>query len=229
MNLWDLTKLRWLAALPPEEARRLRRAAHKRTFESGSLVFSPARHPEFVYVLERGLVRIFRVSASGDEVSFGYVHPGEVFGELAAFADKPRESFAEAIRRSVVWAIPRKDFMRVIKSHPTVTFEVGRQIEGRFKRIEGRVEDLALRDTYSRLARVLLQLSDEFGEPRDGSISIEFPLTQSDLATFIGASRQTISTALRQMTEQGLVFREGRRFCLSDPGALRGYIERDRA
>lgn len=228
MEVWDLGRLRWLGGLPPAEEKRLRSASSQTTFAPGAVIFSPTRRPESVYVLESGLVRIFRMSSAGEEVSFGYVHPGEVFGELAAFEDAPRESFAEAIRRSVTWRIPREAFTRAIRSDPTIAFEVGRQIEGRFKRIESRFEDLALRDTYSRLARVLLQLAEQFGEPSGGGISIELPLTQADLATFIGTTRQTVSTMLREMRRQGLVSRQGRRLRVLNPTELRRQIERER-
>jgi CRP-like cAMP-binding protein len=229
LKVWDLDRMRWLAGLPPDEAERLRTVSTRRSVAPGAVVFSPARRPESVYVLEAGLVRIFRVSPGGDEVSFGYVHPGEVFGELAVFDDAPRESFAEAMRRSLVWRIPREAFARALRADPSIAFEVGRQIESRFKRIESRLEDLALRDSYSRLARVLLQLCDQFGEPRNGGISIDLPLTQADLATFIGTTRQTISGALQEMKKRGLISRDGRRLCLLRPDEIRRQLEQGHA
>jgi CRP/FNR family cyclic AMP-dependent transcriptional regulator len=225
-DVWKLRKLRWIDALPTAKAERLRRTSSQRQHESGELVFSPSEQPEHVYVLESGLVRIFRVSPAGSEVSFGYVHPGEVFGELAAFGE-PRESFAQAIRPSVVWAIPVKEFIDLLQTETRVVFEVARQMEGRFKRIESRVEDLALRDPTARLVRVLLQLCDEFGEPREGGIAIECPLTQTDLATFIGTSRQTINAALGRLRDEGLVSRRDERIWLLRPDALRSRVEAD--
>jgi CRP/FNR family cyclic AMP-dependent transcriptional regulator len=223
-DVWQLRKLRWIDALPPPKADHLRQASAQRSYDPGMLVFSPTGEPEHVYVLESGLVRIFRVSPAGSEVSFGYVHPGEVFGELAAFGE-PRESFAQAMRPSVAWAIPLKEFIDLLRSETQVVFEVARQMEGRFKRIESRVEDLALRDPFSRLGRVLLQLCDQFGEPREGGIAIEFPLTQSDLATFVGSSRQTINAALGRMREEGLVSRRDERIWVLRPDELRSRLE----
>jgi CRP-like cAMP-binding protein len=228
-DVWDLEKLQWLAHLDGATAGRLRRVSRSRTVKPGAIVFSPSRHPEHVYILESGLVRVFRVSSRGSEVSFGYIHPGEVFGELAALGDRPRESFAVAIQRSVVWSVPRADFVRVIQSDAAVLFEMARQIEGRFKRIESRVEDFALRDVYARLARILLQLGDEFGEPNGSGVAIRFPLTQSDLATFIGATRQTVSTTLSRMRREGLIARRRDQLCLLRPDELRGRIEQEDA
>jgi CRP/FNR family cyclic AMP-dependent transcriptional regulator len=224
IDVWRLRKLRWLSDLPAAVTDHLRRAAIRHRYEAGALIFSPSQKPDFVYILESGLVRIFRVSAAGDEVSFGYVHPGEVFGELAAFGE-PRESFAQNIRPSMVWRIPLKDFIELLRTNVRIAFEVARQIEGRFKRIENRVEDLVLRDAFSRLGRLLLQLCDEFGEPHGEEVGIDCALTQSDLATFIGTSRQTINAALSRMREEGLVSRRDDRIWLLRPDELRRRIQ----
>lgn len=227
-DVWSLAKLDWLRSLPDEEAERLRRASRREELAAGSLVFSPERHPRSVCILERGLVRIFRVSPEGAEVAFGYVHPGEVFGELAVFSERPRESFAQAVRRSVVWTVPRETFATVARSHPDVLYRVAQQMEGRFKQIESRVEDLALRDAASRLGRVLLQLGEQFGEPMASGLAIELPLTQSEIASLVGTSRQTVNAVLRGLAERGLLAREGRRLRLLAPERLRREVEEGR-
>lgn len=224
-DVWSLGKLDWLRSLPEPEAEGLRRASRREEFAAGGLVFSPERHPEAVCILERGLVRIFRISPEGAEVAFGYVHPGEVFGELAVFSDRPRESFAQAVRRSVVWTVPREQFASLVKSRPEILYRVAQQIEGRFKQIESRVEDLALRDAPTRLARVLLQLGEEFGEPHGSGVAIELPLTQSELATLVGTSRQTVNAVLRGLAERGVLAREGRRLRILAPDRLRREVE----
>jgi CRP-like cAMP-binding protein len=219
-DIWHLGRIDWLRGLPEEQLSGLRSAASLRTYEPGEMIFGPDRNPSFVYVLELGLVRIFRVSTSGGEIEFGRVRPGEVFGELALFVDKPRESFAQAVERSTVWRITRDQFLRVLRSSPSVLFEVSRQMGGRFKKVESRVEDLVFRTARSRVARMLLQLADEFGAESPRGVAISIPLTQSELAVLVGATRQTVNGSLSQLRAEGLVDYEGSRFTLLDRDAL---------
>jgi CRP/FNR family cyclic AMP-dependent transcriptional regulator len=217
-DFWHVGRIDWLRGLPEERQEDLRSSAKSVTYRPGEMIFLPERQPAFVYVLTSGLVRIFRLSPSGNEVQFGHVLPGEIFGELELFVDRPRESFAQAVERSTALKITRENFQLVIKSSPSVMFEVSRQMGGRFKKIEGRVEDLVFRSALSRVARILLQLAKEF--PGDRGTSIGLPLTQSEIAVMIGASRQTVNLCLSQLREEQVLDYEGQRFALLDRDRL---------
>jgi CRP-like cAMP-binding protein len=173
-----------------------------------------------VYLLERGLVRIYRLSERGAEAALGYVRPGEVFGELGAF-EQPRESFAEAVRRSTVWRVPAAELRRVLDLHPHVALSVTAQIGRRLKRIESRVENLVFRSLRARLSRILLELSEDFGRDEDGLLVVDFAVRQQDLAELVGATRQSVNLCLRELRDSGLVaYRKGR-LALPNPTALR--------
>jgi CRP-like cAMP-binding protein len=227
-DIWHVGRIDWLRGLPEESQDRLRASATLMAYPRGEMIFSPERQPEFVYVLESGLVRIFRLSADGGEVQFGHVLPGEIFGELELFVDRPRESFAQAVERSTAWRITRENFLLVLKSSPAVMFEVSRQMGGRFKKIEGRVEDFVFRSARSRMARILLQLADEFTLPAERGTSIGLPLTQSELAVMIGVTRQTANACLLELREEGALDYQGQRFTLIDRDRLESIAgERD--
>lgn len=140
----------------------------------------------------------------------GYVARGEVFGELAAFGDRPRESFADALHASLVWKIPREVFERVVSGRAALAIRVTQQIGDRFKHLESRVENLVFRDVRSRLARILLDLARDFGQREsDGALRIELPLTQGEVAKLIGSTRQSVNQGMRELEQAGLVGRRG--------------------
>jgi CRP/FNR family cyclic AMP-dependent transcriptional regulator len=207
IDLWHLNNINWLRELPAQAVDTLRAAASIQVFEPGAMIFEPDRKPDYVFLLETGLVRIFRTSPRGQEITFGYVRPGEVFGELAVFSDKPRESYAAAVERSTVVRVGRDVFSDVIQTRPSIVFSVATQIGDRFKHIESRVEDLMFRSARSRLARILLHLADEFGCQEDEHSVIELRLTHAELATLAGTSRPTITIALAEFEEEGLIRR----------------------
>jgi CRP/FNR family cyclic AMP-dependent transcriptional regulator len=211
--------LRWLGSIEPGDEVFLRES-QRLEFAAGETVFQPASHPRSVYLVEKGLVRIFRLDESGAEIAFGYIGPGEVFGELSTFSELPRESFAVAVQASTVRKLPRPAFEKLVRARPDRVFEVTRQISERLKRIESRLEHFAFRDVRARLGSILLELAHDFGV-RDGARTrIELPLTQSELATLIGATRQTVNATLAELREAGLVVREAGRLVVVDPDAL---------
>jgi len=220
-DFWHLSDVDWLAELSEEERGSLREQSQMRKHAARDIVFMPALHPVSIYLLEEGLVRIYRLSEGGMETTLGYVRPGEVFGELSVFGDFPRESFAQAVEPSVVWRIPRRVFQPYVESRPGLAFEVSKQIGERLKRIESRVENLVFRDVRSRLIMMLLELASHFGQERpDGSIRLEVNVTQADLATLVGATRQSVNVGFGELVEHGLIAREGRRIVLLKPADL---------
>jgi len=83
IDFWHLQNVDWLRELSPEVADGLRSEAELTDYPQGALIFKPAIDPGYVYLLESGLVRIYRESEHAEQVTFGYVQPGEVFGECA--------------------------------------------------------------------------------------------------------------------------------------------------
>jgi CRP-like cAMP-binding protein len=215
----------WLSELPAEDIEKLQSASTTRQYAGGEMVFVPDSEPHELFVLERGLVRIFRLSRDGAETTFGYVAPGEAFGELAVFGDYRRESFAQATRPSRVWRIPGAAFRQLLASRPNLVLAVTRQIGARFKRIESRVEDLVFRDARSRVAHILLELAEDFGREDDGLTVLDIDITQAELATLVGITRQTANGCLRELEHEGLIVRRGRSLALKDSEGL-GSISR---
>jgi CRP-like cAMP-binding protein len=224
-DVWHLRDVDWLHELPTEEVEKLWSASIYREYAAGETVFAPASHPHSLYLLERGLVRIYRLSPAGSELSFGYVAPGEVFGEMAAFGDYERESFAAAVRPSRVWTIPADVFRGLIAVRPSVAFEITRQIGRRLKRIENRVEDLIFRDARSRVAHILLELARDFRGEHEGHVAIDVDFTQGELATLVGSTRQTINSSLREFEREGWIGYGGRRIAILRPEVLRRLVE----
>lgn len=225
-DYWHLRNVEWMGSLTPGESELLQRESTSRSYGPGEMIFAPAPSPSTVYLLERGLVRIYRLSETGAEATFGYVSPGEVFGELALFGVPTRESFAESVVPSTVRKIPRAVFARLLEKRPAMVLAVTKQIGKRMRRIESRVEHLVFRDAKSRVARILLELSEDFGRPEDGGTRIEIPLTQGELATLVGSVRQTVNDALRQFDQAGWIRHSGRQIVIVKRDELRRLTQR---
>ncbi len=224
-GLWHLDEIDWLAGLTPDEIQRVERAVSEKRFDTGETIFSPTAEPRSVYLLKDGTVRIYRISKEGGEATFGYVRPGEVFGELAAVTRRPRESHAVAAAPSVVWRMPIELFRDLLGSRAGVGQSVIAQIGDRLKRIESRVEGLMFHDARERVATVLAELGDHFGQRRGDAIEVDGDFTQGELATLVGCSRQTLNQCLRELSALGLVEMKRQRIRLLKPDLLRAHSQ----
>jgi CRP-like cAMP-binding protein len=195
-------------------------------------LFGPVVVRSHVYLLEHGLVRIYRVSVDGREYTVGYVRPGEVFGEVSVLTGQPSESFAQTVTSSRVLQIPRETFLRVLRSSTPVLYELTKKTARRLIRCQGRAEDLVFCDVRTRLARLLLRLGEDFGQRSNGGVVLRLALTAQELGMLIGATRQTASEVLGGLIRARLVARHNRRLRLADTEALRkfaGITPRSRA
>jgi len=221
---WHTPRVDWLRTLPAAAVKALRQVSSVRAYEAGQSVFGPSRDPQQVYVLEDGLVRIFRMTPAGAEFTLGYVRPGELFGEVSVLGDNPRESFAQAKVASRSLSIPRAAFLAMLRAHNPVLYSVTKRIAQRVIALGSRAEDLIFLDARGRLARLLLRLADEHGRRDDRGLAIGLPLTHGEIATLIGTSRQTVSLLLRELTDGGLVARRGRHLVLPKPAGLEAIV-----
>jgi CRP-like cAMP-binding protein len=228
-DFWHLHHIDWLSSLSDEATEALKRESTLRSHAPEEMIFAPTPDAQSVYILEKGLVRIYRLSESGDEATFGYVTPGEVFGELALFGYTERESFAQAVTACEVRQIPCESFERLLTSQASITIAITKQIGARMKRIESRIEHLVFRDVRARIARVLLELADDFGSPSGSAITIDLRLTQSEFATLVGSVRQTVNENLRRFEQNGWIRREDGRIVIRDRQELERVSRTGRA
>lgn len=206
--------------MPAAAAKVLRRASTVRGYQAGELVFSPSRDSTHVYVLEDGLVRLFRLTPTGEEFTLRYVQPGELFGEMSVVSDGPREDFAQARAASRILHIPRAAFVATLRAHNRVLYSVAKKIAGRVIDYESRAEDLVFLDARRRLARFLLRAAKTYGQQGDEGLTVGLSLTHAEIASVIGTSRQTVSLHLGELSRAGLITRQDGQLGLPNPARL---------
>ena len=160
--------------------------------------------PECLYFLDSGFVKIVRRGEDAKEVIVSVVGPGELFAEHA-IQRISRPFIAEVIQDAVIYEIPREIFLAFCQTHPEVwrmlwQLAVSRQLE-----LEQKVSLLCLQDVEYRILHYLAQLAHPFGPPTHDSAEYSIPLSQSELASLIGATRETTSTTLNALSRQGLL------------------------
>jgi CRP-like cAMP-binding protein len=219
-KLWYLKRCDLFERLTPELAERLERRAVMRRFAKGDIIYLPSDLASSVLVLASGRVKIKGLTPDGKEFIYAFIEPGEIFGELALVAESPRDEFAEALETSEVLAISRDDLFALMAAQPEVSLGITKLLGLRRRRIEMRLRNIMFRSNRQRVLGVLLELLDSYGERFGPNWQIRLRLSHQELASLIGATRETVTIVLGQLQLEGFIRVERRCITVLDRDRL---------
>ncbi len=226
----QLRNVSFFARVSDQNLETLAGSLGKRTFGKGMIIFHKGGRGHSLYVIESGKVRIFIISESGQEISVNVYGPGEVFGELALLDGLPRSAGAVAMEKTVTLTLSRDDFLRHLESCPGMARSILEVLSARVRYTTAYVESLSFLDVYGRVAAKLLELAERYGrEGQEGeqgneTVAIDLRLTQTELATWVAASRERVNKVLGAFRDQGLIEIEGHRVTILDRQGLERRI-----
>jgi CRP-like cAMP-binding protein len=189
--------------LTPPALERIAELAVQRSFRAGEIVFSQGDPGDALYAVITGKIRISAGAADGREIFLNIMEPGDTFGEIALLDGGTRTASATATQPSELVSIRRELFLDLLERDPRVALELLRLCGERLRWTSGLVEDAALLNASARLAKRLLSLSRLHGEPAPGGTTLR--ISQEDLASFLGVSRQVVNQYLQAWKGNGWV------------------------
>lgn len=194
-----------------------------------AIVYSEGSPADSIFFVESGLVKIYKRGDDSKEIILQIIAPGELFGEQALGVEHSRTIAAEILQEGVIYVIPRDLFLRVCERRPELWREISGLLTARKRQLEKKIELLCLHDVEYRILYYMAELAKTFGAKPNGS-EYSIPLSQGELASLIGATRETTSTTLNTLARRGLI-RLGRRQLIvpSIDGVLAAADQRTRA
>jgi CRP-like cAMP-binding protein len=171
-------------------------------------LFEQGGPAESLYFLESGLVKIFRRSGVAKPMILRVVTPGELFGEDAAWPHGAHGNSAEVLAEASIHVIPRATFTSFCEGKPQGWQVLSAMLLERTRQLEGRIELLSVRDVERRVVHTLGGLAIKM--KRSHAREVTIPISQGELASLIGATRETTSTILNTLQRRGLVRLERR-------------------
>ncbi len=219
-----LGKVSIFSMLEPDELRELSAVARRRSYEAHEVIFHRDDPGNTLYVIRTGRVRIFLTSPEGQEVALALFRAGDAFGELALFDGQPRSASAMAIEPVEVYTIQRQDFMNSVMRRPRMALQLLATLSQRLRQTDAMVEDLLFLDVHGRVAKKLLELAESHGVTTPEGVRIEMKLTQTDLATLVGASRESVNKVMSYLLAKRYVAAEKRKITVLRLAELRKRI-----
>ena len=175
-----------------------------RTFRKGELLIRADEIPPAVFYLEKGLVKEYMITKKGDELVVNVFKPGAFFPMSWAISGQPNLYYYEALDEVSVFQAPKPAVIDFIRQQPTVLYDLIQRV---FVGAEGILRRLVYLATGTATARLLIELiisAQRFGK-KDGQGHIVLTMTEKDLATVCGMSRETVSRTMQLLKKRGLV------------------------
>ncbi|MFL5618675.1 MAG: Crp/Fnr family transcriptional regulator [Gemmatimonadaceae bacterium] len=210
-----LTSVPMFSGLQRDELLKFADLTRERTYPKGSVILFQGDPGDSLYVLRQGRAKVVLIGEDGREVILGVLEPGAHFGELALIDDQPRSAHVIAMEDSQLLILRREDFRRRVEANPSVAWALLTELSRRLRRADQKIGGLVLLDVPGRISRLLLDLSSE-----SSNGTIEKPLTHQTIAQMIGASRETVSRAMKEFQQEGLIRVERRRIAVANRDAL---------
>ena len=184
-------------------------------FAKGALIVSEGDAGDALYVVRSGEVKVVVGGEDGREVILHVLGVGDHFGELALIDGRPRSAHVISTQASSLLVLRRTDFRRQVEQTPQVAWGLMMELSRRLRQADGTIGSLVLLDVPGRVAKVLLEHATA-GDPA----TLVKPLTHQTIAQMIGASRETVSRAMAEFQEKGLIAVQRRIVTITDRTAL---------
>jgi len=191
--------------------------AVERSFGPGEFIFWDGDSAEWFYVVAEGQVKVLKHSSSGKEFIIAFFGPGEMFGEVAVFENKPYPASAQAAADARVLGIRREEFISYLAQHPEIALRIIYVLGGRLRDAQARLRDIAGERVEQRVAGVLLMLSAKLGS--------ELPFTRQEIVDMAGTTTETAIRVMSRLKEGGILGSARGKTVILDESKLRSLSE----
>lgn len=217
--LKDLDQHYLFAALNDAQRDSLLAHTHLRAFKAGQLLFSRNDPAPAFFLLQRGEVKLYRMSAEGQEKIMRLVRPGMSFAESVMFMDEPRYPVhAQGVRAGALLAIESAAYLKILQASFDTCRIVMAQMTRRIQAHWDEIEALTLQNSRYRIVHYLLALVPDGAT---GAVGVTLPSRKSLIAAQLAVTPETLSRTLHALSEDGLISVHDYAVKIPDVGALR--------
>jgi CRP-like cAMP-binding protein len=191
--------------LSAPEQDELRRIAKLVEFaKPGMTIFSRGSDAQFVYLIDAGVVRIARMTASGQRRILAFMVPGDLFGipDCGVYANS-----SETVCPARLYKIPWSKLRQVMADKPQLQFNLLIKLAHDFRQAQRQMIMLGQQSAHQRLALFLLDFMRNPGFFDEGRCLLTLPVNRFDLADYLGTTRETATRAFTRLEQDGLVKR----------------------
>jgi len=193
------------AALSDEEAATIMQLARVVNHPAKHTIFQVGEAGDHLLVVMQGRVKVSLISPDGKEAILSILEPGDVFGEMALLDGEPRSASVATMENCSFLVLWRRDFLPFLERNPQVALKLLAALSKRLRSTNDMVGNLSFLHLPARLARILLNLGQQYGKLTAEGIAIGLKLSQEELGNLVGVSRESVNRQIRVWVESGVL------------------------
>lgn len=225
LTLVDLKKVSLFQDLAEEQLQLVYNLVALRNYGSGDLIFTQGEPGDALFFVINGRVKIIVMAADGREKIIKVMEPCHVFGEVVLFDNGPYPATAQAMDACQVGILRNEDLYMLLRVHSDLAISLLQLLAKRLKMTQRQLQDLALKDVYTRVAQLLLELAETEGVILPcGSAQLTLRLTREEMAQMTATSRETLTRMLSELRQQGIITVERNQVFIPSLARLREVI-----
>lgn len=218
----DLKKIPVFSALNTSEADEVKPYLMPAKFRKKEVIFSEGDPSDWLYIVTKGKVKITKLSQSGRELILEIISPMDFFGGVAVLRGFPYPANAIAMEESEALKISRSNLMRILDRFPNLMYCMAMNIGDRIKGSHEALKNIAIEKVESRIASLLIKLSEKTSTKTDDTIVIDMKLTKQDIAEMVGTTVETSIRTMSKFKKLGIVAEKGGTIVIKDVNKLKG-------
>lgn len=200
-NLDLIRRVPLFSLLTNDQAQSIADSVVKRRFKRGELIVEQGTKSNALFILLNGRARVLTADTRGREVILAVLQPGDYVGEMSLIDHEPHSATVRAEVQTDMLVLGRNEFARCLPESSSLSYAILRGLVARLRNADRQIESLALLDVYGRVARTLLDMSEE----EKGLKIIRGKVSRQDMAKVVGASREMVSRVMKDLEERGVI------------------------
>ncbi len=208
-----------LNELSKEEMEQVTLAKGGNIYKKGQIIFYEGTRPTGLYAISKGMVKVYKIDATGKEHIVRLAREGDILGYRALITNDVYSAFASPLIESTICFIPKETFLNLMESNSQLSMRIVQLLAQDLKNAEERLAKIAQKSVRERLAETLLILREFYGTENDQA-TLRAQLSRSDLAHYVGTATETVIRLLTEFKDHGLVEIQGRKIRLLQPHKL---------
>ena len=197
--------------------------ASETKFKRGEYIFFEGESGDKFYIIKDGQVKLTKMIKNGDEQILNIFSNNDIIAEIVAFDKGNYPASAVTMTDTKVIVFDQSELEELILKHPSIGIKLLREMSGRLRRAQQNVRDLALKDSSARVAGLLIFLAEKYGKIKKEKIILDISLTQQELASMIGSSRETVSRVLGKFEAEGLIKTSRKKIVIYKKEKIKAY------
>ena len=204
------------SSLNDEELDAINRHSFTNKYPKNNIILVENETGDTLYIILKGKVKVIKISESGEEIILAILNDGEFFGDMSLMDGKPRSATVVSIEDSELLLIKRNDFENVIEKNPRIALKLLKELTTRLRNADEFIGSLVFLNVSGRIAGILVQLSKERGIKTDEGVLIKSRPSHQELASMVGATRETVTRVLKQLENKQYISMTGKDITIHD-------------